>query len=140
MKINLSCMCMEWDATCLLDTSLNWQRSTSDFVINSAKKYSHLKRKGNRPNVQRLLELYTHTVPIFGHVQFISDMLFEYNHHPLKRDLSNKNNSSAYISAVREVIGRDWFTHEAACTRSLDCEGLIQNNINALSLLRCLLG
>lgn len=38
----------------------------------------------NRPNTDRLLELYRHSIPSYGHALFISDINFEAKHQPLK--------------------------------------------------------
>jgi hypothetical protein len=45
----------------------------------------------NKPNVHRLLELYTHTIPAFGHSRHEQELLFETEHQPLKRAISSSN-------------------------------------------------
>ncbi len=65
----------------------------------------------DRPNVHRMLELYyMHTVVVFGHASFISDMLFEAAHQPLKFSISKNTSKNAHIVAVHHALLRDWVT------------------------------
>lgn len=63
----------------------------------------------DRPSTHRLLELYVHTVPLFGHSNFVSDSTFEANHQPLKSTISSNTCNRSYVSAVYQTIAKDWF-------------------------------
>jgi hypothetical protein len=67
----------------------------------------------NKPNVHRLLELYAHTLPAFGHVGHFQELLFETAHRPLKRGITRSNNRDPHISAVQEMLANDWETRIA---------------------------
>ena len=64
----------------------------------------------NKPNVHRLLELYTHTIPSFGHCRHVQELLFETAHQPLKRAISRSNQRDPHISAVTATLANDWET------------------------------
>ena len=74
------------------------------------KKYPGMMKNVDRPNVHRMLELYMHTIVIFGHALFVTEMLLEAAHQPLKASLSRNSSTTAHISAVHHVLLRDWFT------------------------------
>jgi hypothetical protein len=63
--------------------------------------------------VHRFLELYSHTLPAFGHVGQFQELLFETAHEPLKREIKRSNNRDPQISAVQEVLANDWETRLA---------------------------
>jgi hypothetical protein len=67
----------------------------------------------NKPNVHRLLELYAHTLPAFGHVGHFQELLFETAHQPLKRGIKRSNNRDPHIYAVQAVLANDWETRLA---------------------------
>ena len=62
------------------------------------------------PNVHRLLELVTHSIPRYSHAQLFSEMLFESSHQPLKFALSRNTNKNSHIYAINLVLTNDWFT------------------------------
>jgi len=62
----------------------------------------------NKPNVHRLLELYTHTIPAFGHCKHIQELLFETAHQPLKRAIARSNQRSPHVHAVSAALANDW--------------------------------
>ena len=73
------------------------------------KNYPECIKNVDKPNVHRMMELYTHTVIVFGHALFISEMLLEAAHQPLKSSLSRNNSSKSHITAVYHVLLTDWF-------------------------------
>lgn len=77
------------------------------------KAYPSAKSKVDRPNVHRLLELFSHTIPIFGHGLFVAELVFESAHQPLKAALSRNTSCNAHIPALEQLLGRDWFTRIA---------------------------
>ena len=66
------------------------------------------KKKLDKPNVHRLLELYAHTIPAFGHVVHAQELMFESAHQPLKRALGVYKHRKSQISAMDAVIADDW--------------------------------
>ena len=64
----------------------------------------------NKPNVHRLVELYTHTIPSFGHCRHVQELLFETAHQPLKRAITRSNQRDPHISAVTGTLANDWET------------------------------
>lgn len=62
----------------------------------------------DKPNVHRLIELYAHTIPAYGHVKHITELLFESAHQPLKRGITNSNHSSPQVAAVYAALQNDW--------------------------------
>jgi hypothetical protein len=58
--------------------------------------------------VHRLLELYTHTIPAFGHSSHVQELLFETAHQPLKRAIFRSNQRDLDIHAVTATLANDW--------------------------------
>ena len=63
--------------------------------------------------MHRLVELYAHTLPAFGHVGHFQELLFETAHQPLKRGIKRSNNRDPHIYAVQAVLANDWETRLA---------------------------
>jgi hypothetical protein len=64
----------------------------------------------NKPNVHRLVELYTHSIPMFGHARHVQELLFETAHQPLKRAISRSDMKDPHVSAVYATLCNDWKT------------------------------
>jgi hypothetical protein len=62
----------------------------------------------NKPNVHRLLELYTHTISAFGHSRHVQEHLFETAHQPLKSEISRSNQRDPHIHAVNATLANYW--------------------------------
>jgi hypothetical protein len=58
--------------------------------------------------VHRLLELYTHNFPAFGHCRHVQELLFETAHQPLKRAIARSNQRDPHLSAVTATLANDW--------------------------------
>ena len=84
--------------------------------------YPQYSKNLDKPNVHRMIELYMHTVVVFGHALFISEMLFEAAHQPLKFSLSKNTSKNAHITAVHHSLLRDWLTRllEVLKMKSID--------------------
>ena len=81
------------------------------------------------------------TIPKFSHALFISEMVFEHNHQPLKAFLARNTNSSCHNSSVYNNLARDWFRrvfelHTLKDRRNDTEDGISLNAINRS--LRCL--
>ena len=62
----------------------------------------------DKPNVHRMIELYQHTLPRFGHMPTVDELPFEAAHQPLKRALSRSNHKDGHVFATKSVLANDW--------------------------------
>ena len=80
--------------------------------VKSVSKYSrshpNLAVHVDKPNTHRLLELVQHTIPLFNHVAFICELVFESAHQPLKYFLSRNHTLGSHIYAIQLVLAKDW--------------------------------
>ena len=72
----------------------------------------------DKPNVHRFLELYTHTLPLFGNIRHVQELLFEGAHQALKRGLSRANGFNPQLQAMEHRLANDWKNRLA-----IECEG-----------------
>ena len=62
----------------------------------------------DKPNTHRLLELSLHTSPLFNHLLYVCELVFESAHQPLKNFLSRNHTLNSHIYSVHLVLARDW--------------------------------
>jgi len=62
----------------------------------------------DKPNVHRLLEFYAFTLPSFGNVSFVQELVLEKAHQELKRGLQRSNNHNAQLQAMEHAVANDW--------------------------------
>lgn len=62
----------------------------------------------DRPNAHRMLELTCHTLRLYSHLLFVSELVFESTHQPLKFNLSRNSTSNSHIYAVELILAKDW--------------------------------
>jgi hypothetical protein len=74
----------------------------------------------NKPNMHRLVELYTHTLSMFGHARHVQELLFEIAHQPLKRAISRSNMKDPHVSTVHATLCNDWETRLSIEVKHLD--------------------
>lgn len=100
----------------------SWQSYLQLKAMNYVNSVDKLKRKmfesgnGNteavnvmdKPNLHRLIELYKHAIPAFGHIRHFMELVFEAAHQPLKRCVQRSNHHNAHLSAVEHVLSNDW--------------------------------
>lgn len=72
------------------------------------------KVKLDKPNLHRLIELYTHSIPAMGHVRHFAELVFEFAHQPLKRGIVRSNPQNPQIQAVKHALADDWQDRFAA--------------------------
>ena len=70
----------------------------------------HAKKHIDKPNLHRIIELFTHSIPAMGHVRHFSELLFECAHQPLKRGVAMSNLRDPQLQSVRHVLADDWQT------------------------------
>lgn len=73
-----------------------------------AKQHPTLGKYVDRPNTHRLLELTAHTIPLFSHVYFVCELVFESSHQPLKFFLSRNYSSGSHMQSVYMILAKDW--------------------------------
>lgn len=62
----------------------------------------------DKPYTIKLLEPYRNSIPLYRHALFISNMSFEASHEPLKAALTRQIHIKLHISAVHNILCRDW--------------------------------
>lgn len=82
----------------------NFVKSAAKFI----KYYPDLGCHIDRPNIHRILELSNLTIPMFNHVSYIYELVFESSHQPLKFYLSRNHTLGSHIYAVHRVLAKDW--------------------------------
>jgi hypothetical protein len=55
-----------------------------------------------------LIELFAHTIPAFGHVRHVAELLFESAHQPLKLGITSSNHRAPQVSSVYAALQNDW--------------------------------
>ena len=89
------------DCTNLLDLFLEiLQRYYSKNDMNAASIDS--------PNVHRLVELVTTTLPSYGHCLLFAELPFESYHQCLKSNISKNTSNKAAVTAIKSVLLTDW--------------------------------
>jgi len=97
------------DGMCLYHKSL--QLFAINFVKSVQKFHTHfpdLSHHVDRPNVHRLLELAFHTIPLFNHILYVCELVFESAHQPLKFYLSRNHGLGSHVYAVQNILAKDW--------------------------------
>ena len=82
----------------------NFIKSADRFI----RSFPHLACHIDRPNMHRILELAYHTIPLYNHIRFICELVFESSHQPLKFYLSRNHSLNSHIYAVQLVLAKDW--------------------------------
>ena len=62
----------------------------------------------DKPNVHRLLELFHHTLPQFGNLRIVQELILEQAHQHLKRGIQRSNQKNAQVQAMQNSIANDW--------------------------------
>ena len=73
-----------------------------------SKSYPLLSGLVDRPNTERLMELVYHTIPLFNHVAFVCELVYESAHQPLKFFLSRNHTLSSHLYSVHLILSKDW--------------------------------
>jgi len=77
-------------------------------LYEACKHYKDARKCLDKPNVHRFVELYAHTLPAFGHMRHIQELLFETAHQPLKRGILRSNHRDPQLAAMMAVLANDW--------------------------------
>ena len=70
--------------------------------------YPNLATHVDIPNLQWLLELVQHTIPLFNHISYVCELVFEAAHQPLKYFLSRNCTLNSHVYSVNLVLAKDW--------------------------------
>ena len=87
------------------------QESASEYIkeLDNLCKMSEKARKClDKPNVHRLLELYHLSLPAFGTVHLIQELVLERGHQELKRGVTHSNFKNPQLQAMEHALGNDW--------------------------------
>lgn len=84
--------------------AVDYIRSVNELCIRSTIVARHL----DKPNLHRLLELYTLTLPAFGHVTHFMELVFKCAQQPLKRCITRENHRNDHLSTMEHCLGNDW--------------------------------
>ena len=103
-------------------------------------KYPEVGSVLDKPNLHRLLELYSHTIPAFGHVSHVQELVFETAHQPLKRCISRGNHQNAETSAVEHCMGNDWQSRLALLHHFMNSPNEYERSAAGRGLRRILMG
>ena len=82
----------------------NYVREVDRYV----RKNPALARMVDRPNTHRILELTSHTLRLYSHILFVTELVFEATHQPLKFFLARNNTSNSHLHSVHIVLVKDW--------------------------------
>lgn len=89
--------------------------------------------KLDNPNVHRLLELTIHTLPAYGHVKRVSDLVFENKHqvlkHNVERDRHPTNNNNQFIGPSVGVCALQQVVHMAILLKHMSSRGLLLDQL-----------
>ena len=77
----------------------------------------------DKPNMHRLVELFTHTLPLFGSLKFIEELILEKAHQGAKRavDMSNKKNE--HVQGMMVYLQDDFVTRLRSITKDIETPG-----------------
>ena len=87
------------------------QRMVTKYVrrVNLLCRYGQDVRKAiDKPNIHRLVELYYHSIPRFGHVSLFQELVLEGGHQPLKKGIQRSNNHNPHLHAMTRHLADDW--------------------------------
>ena len=65
-------------------------------------------RKLDKPNMHRLIEFYEYTLPSFGNISHLNELLFERAHQEMKQAVVHSNYQNPQLQAMFHVNGNDW--------------------------------
>ena len=79
-------------------------RQTADICMKS----EELKKCLDKPNLHRLVELYSHTLPCFGNITHIQELVLEKCHQEMKTGIADSNHKNAQLQAMEHALANDW--------------------------------
>lgn len=62
----------------------------------------------DKHNLHRILEVFMHTIPLFGHVSNVGEMVLEAYHKVLKAGCLVNTHEDAHITAVEHSMSKYW--------------------------------
>lgn len=97
-------------------------------------------RRLDKPITHRLLEVVSHTVPLYGHARLCSEMVCEHTHTQFKSWLSKSTHQDVHLVAMEKAIARDWLWRLSGLTRMWKEGNQHQRDQAEVGLLRLVLG
>lgn len=79
----------------------------------------------DKPNLHRLRELFTHTIPCYGTVKHICELILEKEHQTAKKALKMSNQKNAQMQAMNDSIIDDFFSRLQSITSCIEKDGYL---------------
>ena len=76
----------------------------------------------DKPNMHRLLELYNRSLPAFGSVHLIQELVLERGHQELKRGVVSSNFKSPQLQAMEHALANDCIARVGKELQEVDSE------------------
>ena len=92
----------------------------------------------DKPNVHRLLELYSFSLPAFGTVHLIQELVLERGHQELKRGVLHSNFKNPQLQAMENTLANDWISRLGIELQDVDVDGVGWSMTTIRSVLRLL--
>ena len=77
----------------------------------------------DRPNLHRLRELMAHTLPMFGNLKHIQELILEKGHQQAKRSLKMSNQKNPQLQAMNDALVEDLLCRLKSLTSNLRDHG-----------------
>ena len=74
-------------------------------------------RNLDKPNMHRLIEIFTHTLPLFGSIKYIEELILEKGHQHAKRAIEMSNKKNEQIQAMIDYLYDDFVARLKSLTR-----------------------
>lgn len=108
----------EWmrETVCMLE---NYIKAAHSACVN----HPCLREDLDKPSIHRLLEFAHRTLPSFGHVRFINELIFERAHQEMKGGIIQSNHMNPQLQAMRDAIADSWIQMLASATSKITAGG-----------------
>ena len=74
----------------------------------------------DKPNMHRFVELFVHTLPMFGSLTFIEELILEKAHQTAKKAIDMSNNKNEQLQAMTDYLFDDFMCRLKSVTRSAE--------------------
>ena len=81
-------------------------------------------RNLDKPNMHRFVELFVHTLPMFGSMKYIEELILEKGHQHAKRAIEKSNKKNEQLQAMTDYLYDDFVARLKSLTRTADKENV----------------
>ena len=74
----------------------------------------------DKPNMHRFVELFVHSLPMFGSLRFIEELILEKAHQTAKKAIDMSNNKNEQLQAMNDYLFDDFVCRLKSVTRSAE--------------------